>query len=64
MWIVSFMGYDLGFIDLEARTLQPPDTPFAFSVTYDSGLDITRHGRGGWIRTSDPALNAVLARDR
>ena len=28
IWIVSFMHYDLGFIDLEQRTLQPLDNPF------------------------------------
>ena len=28
IWIVSFMSYDLGFIDLEQRTLQPLDNPF------------------------------------
>jgi hypothetical protein len=26
--IVSFMRYDLGFIDLEQKTLQPLDNPF------------------------------------
>jgi hypothetical protein len=29
VWRVSFMPYDLGYIDLEARTLQTIDTPFA-----------------------------------
>lgn len=28
VWLVSFMQYDLGYIDLEQRTLQPIDTPF------------------------------------
>ena len=28
IWIVSVMRYDLGFIDLEQRTLQPLDNPF------------------------------------
>lgn len=28
IWIVTFMSYDLGFIDLEQRTLQPLDNPF------------------------------------
>jgi hypothetical protein len=26
-WIVSFMHYDLGYIDLEQKTLQPPRQP-------------------------------------
>jgi transposase InsO family protein len=28
IWLVSFMQYDLGFIDLEQKTLQPLDNPF------------------------------------
>ena len=28
IWIVSFINYDLGFIDLEQKTLQPLDNPF------------------------------------
>jgi transposase InsO family protein len=28
IWIVTFMRYDLGYIDLEQRTLQPLDNPF------------------------------------
>lgn len=28
IWLVSFMDYDLGYVDLEARTLQPLDNPF------------------------------------
>ena len=28
VWLVSFMQYDLGYIDLEERTLQPLDNPF------------------------------------
>ena len=28
IWLVSFMLYDLGYIDLEQRTLQPLDNPF------------------------------------
>jgi transposase InsO family protein len=31
VWLVSFMHYDLGYIDLEARTLQTIDTPFGSS---------------------------------
>ena len=33
IWIVSFMRYDLGFIDLEQRTLQPLDNPFGRGVS-------------------------------
>ena len=28
IWLVSFMSYDLGFIDLEQKTLLPIDNPF------------------------------------
>ncbi len=27
-WIVGFMQYDLGYIDLEQKALQPRDNPF------------------------------------
>jgi hypothetical protein len=28
IWLVSFMDYDLGYIDLEVKTLQPLNNPF------------------------------------
>ena len=28
IWLASFMDYDLGYFDLEQRTLQPLDNPF------------------------------------
>ena len=28
IWLVSFISYDLGYIDLEQRTLQTIDNPF------------------------------------
>jgi transposase InsO family protein len=31
-WLVSFMDYDLGYIDLEEKTLQPLDCPFGPKV--------------------------------
>jgi transposase InsO family protein len=31
-WLVSFMDYDLGYIDLEEKTLQPIDSPFGPKV--------------------------------
>jgi hypothetical protein len=38
IWLVSFMDYDLGYIDLEEKTLQPLEEPLrAESVTYVSG---------------------------
>ena len=33
IWLVSFMDYDLGYIDLEQKSLQPLENPFgAFKV--------------------------------
>ena len=32
IWLVSFMHYDLGYIDLEQRTLQTIDNPFGAKV--------------------------------
>ena len=29
VWLVSFMRYDLGYFDLEQKTLQALDNPFA-----------------------------------
>jgi hypothetical protein len=28
IWLVNFMHYNLGYIDLEQKTLQPIDNPF------------------------------------
>jgi transposase InsO family protein len=33
IWLVSFMHYNLGYIDLEQRTLQPTDNPFGPGVS-------------------------------
>jgi hypothetical protein len=33
IWIVSFMHDDLGFIDLEQKTLQPLDNPFGTGLS-------------------------------
>ena len=32
MWLVSLMGYDLGYVDLDERTLQPRENPFGPKV--------------------------------
>ena len=31
-WLVSFMDYDLGYIDLQEKTLQPLENPFGPKV--------------------------------
>jgi hypothetical protein len=55
MWLVSFVHDDLGYLDLEQKTLQPLDNPFgttsspmswARSVTYVSGLNKRLFGAG------------------
>ena len=33
IWFVTFMAYDLGYIDLEQKTLQPIDNPFGTRVS-------------------------------
>ena len=33
IWLVSFMTYDIGYIDLEQKTLQPIDNPFGTRVS-------------------------------
>jgi len=33
IWLVTFMDYDLGYIDLEEKTLQPLDNPFGPRVS-------------------------------
>ena len=57
------MHCDLGYIDLEQKTLQPLDNPFGtrllpmsreHSATYVSGTDNRFNGRSGGIRTHDP----------
>ena len=32
IWLVTFMDYDLGYIDLEEKTLQPLNNPFGPKV--------------------------------
>lgn len=32
IWLVSFLSYDLGYIDLEQKTLQTIDKPFGTSL--------------------------------
>ena len=65
IWLVSFMHYDLGYIDLEQNTLQTIDNPFGArlspmswvrSVTYVSGSDLIIPGGEGGIRTLGRAL--------
>src|SRR6185436_6396759 len=42
IWLVSFIDYDLGYIDLEQRTLQPRQPVWAQFVTHVSGTDLER----------------------
>jgi hypothetical protein len=43
--LVSLMDYDLGYIDLEEKTLQPLENPFGPKVTCVSGTDKSSNGR-------------------
>jgi len=45
IWLVSFMSYDLGYIDLEEKTLQPLENPFGPLVEADSAADKTTPSR-------------------
>jgi len=40
IWLASFMHYDLGYFDLEQKTLQPFDNPFG-----------TRLSPMSWVRS-------------
>ncbi len=33
IWLVTFMTYDLGYIDLEQKTLQTIDNPFGIGMS-------------------------------
>ena len=68
IWRVSFMHHDLGYIDLEQKTLQTIDNPFGArvspmsqgqSVTHVSGSDKREIGAGDGIRTHDFNLGKV-----
>jgi hypothetical protein len=63
IWLVSFMHYDLGYIDLEQRTLQTIDNPFGTRWSpmlryvpspMSPGRTHKQSGRSGGIRTHDP----------
>ena len=70
IWLASFMHYDLGYFDLEQKTLQPLDNLIGTSlspmsqvrfVTDVSGLDKICSGAARGIRTPDPVItNDVL----
>jgi hypothetical protein len=66
IWIVSFMRYDLGYVDLEQKTLRPLDNPFGPRLlpTYVLGTDRylclrsvpTQGGGDGLFRQAAPLL--------
>jgi hypothetical protein len=66
IWIVSFMHYDLGYVDLEQKTLRPLDNPFGPRLlpTYVLGTDRylclrsvpTQGGGDGLFRQVAPML--------
>jgi hypothetical protein len=63
IWLVGFLDYDLGYIDLEQKTCNPSTTHSAqgchpclryVAVTYLSGPSSGLTGGGSWIRTFVP----------
>ena len=46
IWLVSFMSYDLGYIDLEQRTLQTIDNPFGTRLSPMSQVRTVTHVSG------------------
>jgi hypothetical protein len=69
IWLVSFMHYELGYIDLEQKTLQTLDNPFGPRLSPNL-LGTIRHpsvrtgqmkiGALGRIRTSDPQIRSLV----
>jgi hypothetical protein len=45
IWLVSFMAYDLGYIDLEERTLQPLENPFGAKAPPETPSSIEAPGK-------------------
>jgi hypothetical protein len=65
IWLVSFMHYDLGYIDLEQRTLQPLRPKVVTHVLGTFRYPCLRVGQlntgaGEGIRTLDPNLGKVV----
>jgi hypothetical protein len=67
IWFISFMHYDLGYIDLDQRVLQPLDNPFdpglSHNFMYVSVTNVLRAGRmnigeRGGTRTLDPMIKS------
>jgi putative transposase len=64
IWLVSFMDYDLGYLDLETRLHEPLENPFgpkvlpmskARCVTHVSGLDPRKVWRARGYSNSRPS---------
>ena len=68
IWVVTITAYDLVYIDLEQKTLQPIADPSGARVlsmarvgfiTHVSGLDDGKIGAPGRIRTHDPQIRSL-----
>ena len=59
IWLVSFMHYDLGYIDLEQKTLQPIDNPFGTRLSPMSQEQIVTcvSGSDRLARASNPSYS-------
>ena len=53
IWLVSFVDYDLGYIDLEEQTLQPLENPLAQRCKGSLRTVQSEAGGGGGIRTHE-----------
>src|SRR6476620_8704415 len=52
IWLVSFMDYDLGYFDLEQKTLQPLDNPFGTTLVKQCSSYMGRTTPPGWRRVA------------
>ena len=47
IWLASFMHYDLGYIDLEQKTLQSLDNPFGTRLSHMTQVRPVTYVRAG-----------------
>ncbi len=56
IWLVSCMHYDLGYIDLEQRTLQAIDNPFGTRLSHMSSVQTVTYVFGSDMRRRQGAV--------
>src|SRR5215471_16934283 len=62
IWLVSFMSYDLGYIDLEERTLQPLENPFGPHALANPSVRPQSHSMGAPGETEASNAGEQLAK--